>query len=263
MTLAATPAWAPPSAAPTTAPPAARLADALVVPFSSFDHKQDTTPKAKRMRWPTLAAWLQRYDERPKKDGPGWSPALYKEGATRANEGVEALSAAVLDVDHGEPDWTLLEGYEYVAYQTFSHAPDDPRWRIVLPFFRRQPAVGWGETWHASARRCAPTRTRRARTPPACTTCPPARPVRRAGRCTTAAGCSIPPSCHRFPSRPQDRHHAHARRATRRVRAPATTTTRAATWGRCSRATAGGGCTTGARKATGAAPASGRASAPR
>src|SRR5215207_6174540 len=44
-------------------------------------------------------------------------------------------------------DWPLLEEYEYVAHTSFSHADDDPRWRVIMPFVAPVPVDQWAEAW--------------------------------------------------------------------------------------------------------------------
>ena len=89
---------------------------------------------------------------------PCWSPAVYAAGATRGAEGVIALSALVLDHDDGlsidealRPwtDWPLL------LHTSWSHRPERPRFRIVLPLERPVPAWAWPRAWRwASERAC-------------------------------------------------------------------------------------------------------------
>src|SRR5687767_8025406 len=85
-----------------------RDADHLDVAVSAFTGKTDTVPKPQRMAWPELVRRLTVHEERAQKDGKAWSPTIYEEGATRGNDGVAWVTMAVFDVDHAEPDWTLL-----------------------------------------------------------------------------------------------------------------------------------------------------------
>jgi len=111
----------------------------------TFSNLTTTTPRAATLPWPALREKLSSHQERTHKDGPLWSPAVYRDGMTRSNAAVESVTALVFDVDHAEPDWSLLEGYEYVAHTTFRYTADDPRWRIVLPLTRPVPAAEWIE----------------------------------------------------------------------------------------------------------------------
>jgi len=137
------------------AEPTCTAAD-LELTITRFSGVKDTTPVANTGAWPELVALLQHHDERATKDGPGWAPATYREGATRSNAGVEALTALVLDIDHGTPHWGLFGGLEHVAYTTFRHSDDDPRWRVVVPFSQPCPVDGWEEVWLRATHALAP-----------------------------------------------------------------------------------------------------------
>lgn len=114
-----------------------------------YERLNATTPYANGLDWDDLAERLTTFFERDRKDGPGWSPATYIDGASRGNESVIALTAAVIDIDGDTPEWGLLDAFEYVAHTTYSHMEeeDDPHWRIVLPFSRPVPRSEWKETW--------------------------------------------------------------------------------------------------------------------
>lgn len=125
------------------------MVESLDVAF--FPALRDTTPLQVRLSWDECVERLSQHREQPFKDGPGFSAALYEGGKTRGNEGVKSLSAAVVDVDHAEPMWDLLNGLEYVAFTSYSHGggekcggrTDCPHWRIVLPFTRSVPRDQW------------------------------------------------------------------------------------------------------------------------
>ena len=72
------------------------------------------------------------------KDGPAWSPALYTEGGRRGNADVERLSAFVGDLDSGDMEIAAVEGrlsgLEYLIHTTYSHKPDRPKLRVIIPF---------------------------------------------------------------------------------------------------------------------------------
>src|SRR5262249_39338422 len=81
---------------------------------------------------------------------PGWSPALYEDDS-RA-EGKRALSLGALnveydhdcDLDMAVKTWGDFYGF---AYSTFSHRPDAPRLRVVLPLTRRISPEEHGRLW--------------------------------------------------------------------------------------------------------------------
>lgn len=141
---------------PRSSPGALRLAAAEQseepISIATFTGRTDTTPVAKSLTWPQLSQVLTRHTRRAVKDGPLWSPTLYRDGASRRNDGVEAITAGVLDLDHLAPgaiDEILkrLDGYRWVAHTTHSHTPAAPRWRLVLPFSAPAPAADWPDVW--------------------------------------------------------------------------------------------------------------------
>lgn len=117
------------------------------VGIAEFPRLNAITPSANGLEWDDLAARLVSFSERDQKDGPGWSPVIYQPGTTRGNENVLQLTAAVIDVDHDEPEWGLLDAFEYVAHTTYSHTEKDPHWRVILPFAMPVPSAEWRETW--------------------------------------------------------------------------------------------------------------------
>jgi hypothetical protein len=110
-----------------------------------------------------------------KERGPGWSATRYlpeyryerldretgeivsvdvrAPAAHRRNEGVAAVTALVLDVDHRTPDWLRLADYGWLcfAYTTWSHTDADPRWRLCLPLAREVPADDWPRFWYSAS----------------------------------------------------------------------------------------------------------------
>lgn len=120
------------------------------VTIAEFPNLMATTPAERDLGWDELAHRLLTFSERTKKDGPGWSPAMYKEGKTRGNDGVIAVTAAVIDYDHEEPEWGLLDAFEYVAHTTYSHHHDDtdcPHWRVILPLDKPVRRARWKDIW--------------------------------------------------------------------------------------------------------------------
>jgi hypothetical protein len=125
-----------------------------------FQHQEDKTPQSHQIAWDKFAQRLAKHDERQAKNGRLWSPTKYVAGMTRSKDGVATVTALVFDFDHqcGEPDWTPLEGYEYVAHTTWKHhagdshpecqgRPDCSHWRIILPLAREVTGTQWPEVW--------------------------------------------------------------------------------------------------------------------
>ncbi len=127
------------------------------LPISTFPApaSSSTTPTSIAATWPELVEMLTRHERRRHKDGPGWSPASYARGATRANGNVVAVSCAVADIDHVSLD-AVLEirerltelGLCHVIYSTYSSAPpDDVRVRVVVPFSSPIEPGAWPDVW--------------------------------------------------------------------------------------------------------------------
>lgn len=117
------------------------------ISIAEFQNLRATNPTIAGLEWDDLAKRLTTFSERETKDGPGWSPVIYDDDATRSNDGVLGITAAVIDIDYDVPEWGLLEGFEYVAHTTFSNADDEPHWRVILPFSRPVRKSRWKDTW--------------------------------------------------------------------------------------------------------------------
>jgi hypothetical protein len=118
-----------------------------IVPVTIFEDRLDNQPRPYRVSWLALAQRLCTYDERSSKDGRAWSPVSYRPGTTRGKANVDQVYMLVLDVDHTALPLDLLEGLEYVAHTTYSHTPDDPRWRVVLPLAEPIDGSDWPMFW--------------------------------------------------------------------------------------------------------------------
>jgi hypothetical protein len=80
--------------------------------------------------------------------GRCWSPTRYVDGHTaRGNAGVESVSCLVFDCDRMPPDLKRLEGVCWIAHTTWSHRPDAPRWRVVMPLAQPVPSASWRDVW--------------------------------------------------------------------------------------------------------------------
>jgi hypothetical protein len=88
------------------------------------------------------------------KDGEAFIPATFSVGGKRRAEAVEALHGFVFDFDGGVTKAEIeqaLAVYAYIAYSSFSHRPNDERWRVFLPYARSIPrddhkrVVAWAQ----------------------------------------------------------------------------------------------------------------------
>lgn len=121
---------------------------------SFFHSAWDAYPLRRRLSWPALASTLQRFraqagepgDDDAKRACPCWSPAVYPPHTRRAARHVEAVTCFVLDYDDGRTVDEALERWgehELVLHSSWSHGPDLPKVRVVLPLARPVP----GELW--------------------------------------------------------------------------------------------------------------------
>jgi len=76
-----------------------------------------------------------------------WSPVEYYPGRTRGNTAIRFIEALVVDMDGESFANANLDGYEYLAYSTYSHRLDDPHYHLVLPLAERVPAGLWRVCW--------------------------------------------------------------------------------------------------------------------
>jgi hypothetical protein len=77
------------------------LADHTVA-FSVFKSEKDNNPQARKLTWSEFAKQIQKHTARKTKEGMGaFSPVTFREGTKRGNDGVEAITMAVFDVDGG------------------------------------------------------------------------------------------------------------------------------------------------------------------
>jgi hypothetical protein len=96
-----------------------------------------------------LATLLSRFEVlQDKRRGRCWSPTTYAAGHTsRGNAGVEAISCLVFDCDRVPPDPKRLESVYWLGHTTWSHKPQSPRWRVIIPLARPVPARQWTDVW--------------------------------------------------------------------------------------------------------------------
>jgi hypothetical protein len=130
------------------------LIDPRRVPLDivQFRHAEDRTPVPINV---ALGDLLRSHDVRAAKDGPAFSPAIYRPGTTRKKVNVIAVTAIVYDLDH-RPQEKLevvrerLAGLAWGWYSTFSHhagGEEDGCFRVVLPLSAPIPAGDYLRVW--------------------------------------------------------------------------------------------------------------------
>ena len=117
---------------------------------SRFKYLRDIQPQVFATNWQDLREALSKHVEREDKSrGSLWSPAVYRQGATRGNAGVESLWCFVADLD-GQALARVkrtLSRLTYLAYTTHSHREDEEHWHVVMPLSRRVSADEWANVW--------------------------------------------------------------------------------------------------------------------
>ena len=122
------------------------MATETIFQCCTFKNKQDNKPRYRGVAWEKIVVGLSSHTIRQEKDGPLWSPTVYRGNASRGNAGVEMLTAAVGDFDNGtryEDIEERLSGYEYVAHSTHSHSAEHPKFRVAIPFIKPVPVTDW------------------------------------------------------------------------------------------------------------------------
>lgn len=129
----------------------------LVVSFGQ--HRADVKPARFGATLEQLHAWLRddpRFAPRlGEKDGPYLSFADYGEGGTRDYDHLLASYGVPLDLDLGNYAWRAddirarLEGFEFVAWTSYSHTAELPRWRVVVALARGANKFEHYASWEA------------------------------------------------------------------------------------------------------------------
>ena len=115
--------------------------------LASGDAPQDE--RALRERADKLRSAAQK---EAKRDLRLWSPALYRDGdgVRRGTEDVLALSCLVLDYDSGiriGDAAAAFQDYFHLIHSTWSHTPEHPKFRIILPLAVAVTAARWSALW--------------------------------------------------------------------------------------------------------------------
>jgi hypothetical protein len=130
----------------------------LRLDISLFDNARDVHPVPRSCSVGGLARSLTTFPViavASKLDLPAWSPARFKSGATRKVSAVESVSCLVLDHDAGDPEEALAawDGWVAILHSTWSHRPEAPRFRVIVPLARPVPAERWTAAWSWAAER--------------------------------------------------------------------------------------------------------------
>jgi hypothetical protein len=109
--------------------------------YSTGKRHSDTQPNKHLSVWNELCSRLSNPRLSQQKDGPYWVPAVFKATHTRKAEDIESIHLLAIDSDDGmarEEHEAILKqlGVEAFAHTTYSHTPEKPKWRVVLPLAR-------------------------------------------------------------------------------------------------------------------------------
>jgi putative DNA primase/helicase len=127
----------------------------LIVSFGTVDKAVITA--VRNLEWATFADWLTKVPpEVADKADRGWYCPVEFDPAYRDSQNFVSRHAITFDFDHVTIDtWgAVVAAWEQLAfamYTTFSHRPDNPRFRVVLPLSR---PTGYDE-YQAVARKVA------------------------------------------------------------------------------------------------------------
>lgn len=115
-----------------------------VIQFSLLDGKTDTCLRPITEKWEQFKDRFSYIDQRTQKDGPAFLPGSTLDN-TRKRGYVYYIYGLTLDCDGKKEKYSAqdiqaaLKGYGYLAYQTYSATPDQPRWRVFIPTDRPIP----------------------------------------------------------------------------------------------------------------------------
>ena len=118
---------------------------------SLFRDAYDRNPKPTNWSlWAIYYALTTPRVEQDKLSSPAWSPARYEEGATRSRAAVRTISCLVFDFDDGQDPcaaYAHFQGYQALAHTSWSHTPERPKFRLILPLAAPIPGSLWSRVW--------------------------------------------------------------------------------------------------------------------
>jgi hypothetical protein len=115
--------------------------------LSTFKRITDTAPVVHECSVEDWGRKMTRHAVRHEKDGPLYSPALWEEGRRRGNEGIQSVTAVVMDFDGAdvtpEAFKAVLVGKCALWHSTHNNRPGIPKWRLVMPLSRPVSPDEW------------------------------------------------------------------------------------------------------------------------
>jgi hypothetical protein len=140
------------------APEAGGAGHELRLAISTFASARDNRPRPRTVSLTGLLralASFRQFQVTDKRELPAWSPARFGEGAGRRGDAVVEVSCLVYDLDDADLDAVAAGWHDvlHLLHTTWSHTPEAPRWRLVVPLARAVPGARWAEAWTWGARR--------------------------------------------------------------------------------------------------------------
>lgn len=123
------------------------------LPVSVFADAYSIRPERREVLLPELAWMLTRFPVRPRVSDkltlPAWSPASFAPGRSRAAASVVAVSCLVFDLDEAGDDSVVppWSANYWIEHSSWSHSPDRPRLRVVVPLATVVPVHRWADAW--------------------------------------------------------------------------------------------------------------------
>ncbi len=124
----------------------------------TYGERVDTAqPSRHSVSVASLVDWLRQHTPRHGEKGGPWLCFADFNGQQRAYANLLGSYAVPLDLDLGHYAWDAdsirarLAGYAFTAWTSYSHTPERPRWRIVVPVERPMSRTEHHATWETLA----------------------------------------------------------------------------------------------------------------
>jgi len=125
--------------------------------LSFFPDIYEQRPCPRSVSWKRLLERLQQFPVQPKardkRSLPCWSPASFQSDKPAITEHVTTLSCLVLDIDEGadlDASWEQTAPWTAALHTSWSHRPEAPRFRLIVPLTQPVSGERWPEAWRAA-----------------------------------------------------------------------------------------------------------------
>lgn len=120
------------------------------ITYSTFKNRTDNIPRPRTCTLQEMIETFSSHPERSQKDGPAFSPAVFRKASTRQIGNVIAITMFVMDVDNGTPYEDLspkLKDFAHLYHTSYSHKPEHHKYRVILFLIKPIPAADWRQFW--------------------------------------------------------------------------------------------------------------------